>query len=96
MPTTAFQDAILDCLLGGELADLSELPIVEQHPYVNPQGGAANQYLTVDWVGKLRIFVYDDEVGFDEFTLEREDFPTLEAQMEAMIEEIERLRGTGG
>ena len=69
--------------------------MVRQVPYVHQKPGAANQYLTVEWSGQFRLYVYDNEVGFDGFTLERSDFATDEAQIKAMIEEIEYLRSTG-
>ena len=95
MPLTAFQQAVLERLGSAQLANLQGTPVVQQHPYVRPQPGAANQYLTVEWDGQLRLYIYDVEVGFDGFTLERCDFATDEAQIGAMIEEIEHLLADG-
>lgn len=95
MPLTAFQRAVLERLGSARLADLQETLAVTQHPYVHPRPGAANQYLTGESEGQLRLYAYDDEVGFDGFTLERCDFATDEAQIIAMIEEIEHLRTKG-
>ena len=95
IPLTAFQFAVLERLLAGGIADLQGTPTVQQHPYVNPLPGAANQYLSVEWAGQLRLFVYDNEVGFDRYTLERQDFSTDADQIEAMIEEIGHMRANG-
>ena len=92
MPITDFQRAVLARLEAEPVADLTDSPTVQQIPYLHPQPKAANQYLLAEWKGRLRLFIYDDEVGFEDFTLERQDFATDQSQLDAMVEEIERIR----
>jgi hypothetical protein len=89
MPLTAFQEHALSRLLDFEHTSLPLTSAVSQYPYVRPVVGEANQYLVVEWPQTLKVYLYDTEVGFDGFTLEREDFQTDDAQITGMIEEIE-------
>ena len=95
MSLTDFQQLVLARIAESAMCDPLGPPTVTQVPYVHPQPGAANQYLVAAWGPKLRIYIYDDEIGFDEFTLEREDFATDEAQLLGMAEEMKRLRANG-
>lgn len=61
---------------------------VSQHPYVRHVAGQANQYLIVELSQALKVYLYDTEIGFEGFTLEREDFRIDDAQIAGMIDEI--------
>jgi len=96
IPLTAFQERALSRLRGFADGTLLSTPAVSQHPYVRPVAGEANQYLVIEWSQTLKVYLYDTEVGFDGFTLEREDFQTDDAQIAGMIDEIEyRLANVG-
>jgi len=85
MPLTAFQQRVLEVLL----ARSGIAPVVVQHPYAHPVPGEANQYMTAEWPSVATIYLYDTEIGFEDFTFERQEYPTDDEQLAAMTRELD-------